>query len=391
MFSSSAGVRLGDLGFGRPISFDANALSGFSSIFLRRADRTEPGSSFTSLFDIDVILETVRRRFDVLWLHGYYSPTHLMAAATQIVLGRRLLVREEQTLLTTRPIWRRALKKPLLRALFSRSHGLFIGDNNRKWFRYYGMPDERLFHVPFCVDNEFFLAEARRLSGQRPRIREALGVPANEPVILSIARLVPKKQPLVLLEAFRRLRASHRCTLLVVGAGPCEEEMRDFVKQFGIPSVVFAGFLNQSEVSQAYSAADVFALASGWDETWGVVVNEAMNFGLPVVVSDKVGCAADLVAHGENGYVFPHDRPDELARYLSLLVTDPARRESFGRRGKGIIAPWNYAKAAEGLFAAMSLAVGPRRWAEAEAHARLAQGTAPPVDCGHVAQGAPDA
>ena len=235
MFSSSAGVRLGDLGFGRPISFDANALSGFSSVFLRRADRTEPGSSFTSLFDIDVILETVRRRFDVLWLHGYYSPTHLMAAATQIVLGRRLLVREEQTLLTTRPAWRSALKKPLLRVLFSRSHGLFIGKNNRQWFRYYGMPDERLFHVPFCVDNEFFLAEARRLSSQRARIREALGVPAKGPVILSIARLVPKKQPLVLLEAFRRLRASHQCTLLVVGAGPCEEEMRDFVKKIGIP------------------------------------------------------------------------------------------------------------------------------------------------------------
>jgi glycosyltransferase involved in cell wall biosynthesis len=211
-------------------------------------------------------------------------------------------------------------------------------------------------------------------------------------VILSIARLVPKKQPLVLLEAFRRLRASHQCTLVVVGAGPCEEEMRDFVKRFGIPNVVFAGFLNQSEVSQAYSVADVFVLASGWDETWGVVVNEAMNFGLPVVVSDKVGCAVDLVAHGENGYVFPHDRPDELARYLSLLITDPARRRSFGQRGAGIIAPWNYTKAAEGLFAAVSVAVGPRRWAEAEAHARLAETTAPPIGCGHLlAQGPPDA
>ena len=168
--------------------------------------------------------------------------------------------------------------------------------------------------------------------------------------------------------------------------------MRDFVSVQRIPDVIFAGFLNQSQISQAYAAADVFALASGWDETWGVVVNEAMNFGLPVVVSDKVGCAADLVAHGENGYVFPHDRPDELARYLSLLITDPARRESFGRRGEGIIAPWNYAKAAEGLFAAVSVAVGPRRWAEAEAHARLAETTAPPVDCGHVvAQGPPDA
>ena len=173
MFSSSAGVRLGDLGFGRPISFDANALSGFSSVFLRRADRTEPGSSFTSLFDMDVILETVRRRFDVLWLHGYYSPTHLMAAATQIVLGRRLLVREEQTLLTTRPAWRSALKKPLLRVLFSCSHGLFIGKNNRQWFRHYGMPDERLFHVPFCVDNDSPSQRRDDYRSQRAALREA--------------------------------------------------------------------------------------------------------------------------------------------------------------------------------------------------------------------------
>ncbi len=133
----------------------------------------------------------------------------------------------------------------------------------------------------------------------------------------------------------------------------------------------FAGFLNQSEVSRAYAAADIFALASGWDETWGLVVNEAMNFGLPVVVSDKVGCAADLVVHGENGYVFDHDRPDELARYLKLLVADAGRREHFGRRGAEIIGSWNYAKAAEGILTAVSVAVGARRWAEAEAHQRL--------------------
>src|SRR4029079_10239403 len=96
----------------------------------------------------------------------------------------------------------------------------------------------------------------------------------------------------------------------------------------------------------------------------------AMNFGLPVVVSDKVGCAADLVEHGENGYVFPHTRPDSLARYLSMLVCDPTRRELFGRRSSEIIAPWSDAVAAGGVLAAMRLAVGEERWVEAENWAR---------------------
>ena len=124
--------------------------------------------------------------------------------------------------------------------------------------------------------------------------------------------------------------------------------MRDFVGRHGIQDVVFAGFMNQSEISRAYAAADIFALVSGWHETWGLVVNEAMNFDLPVVVSDKVGCAADLVHHAENGYVFPHDRPDELARYLTLLITDPARRALFGQRAAETIAPLNDDVAADG-------------------------------------------
>lgn len=371
VFSSSAGVRPSDLGYGRPVSFDADALSGFKSVFLRKADRTEHDGSFTSLLDLDVASELLRQRFDVLWLHGYYSATHLIAATVQLARGGRLLVREEQTLLNPRPAWKTALKRPLLRLLFARSTGLFQGTRNREWFQHHGMPAERLFHVPLCVDNDFFRTEGLRLRPHRSDLRAGFGISADAgPVILSVARLDPRKQPLMLLDAFRRLRADHRCALLLVGSGRCEDEMRDFVRVHGIPDVVFAGFLNQSEISSAYAAADLVALASA-SETWGLVVNEAMNFALPVVASDRVGCVADLVVHGENGYVFPHDRPDELARYLALLVADPARRESLGRRAAEVIAPWNDAAAADGLVAAARAAVGPERWSDAESGARF--------------------
>ena len=353
------------------MTYDVDPLVGFDSTFLRRADRAETDGAFLSLFDLDIVSLLLRRRFDVLWIHGYYSATHLIAAATQLLRGGQVLVREEQTLLNSRPIWKQVLKWPLLRLLFSRSLGLYIGTRNQEWFHHYGMSSARLFHVPFCVDNDRLRAEASRLRPRRSELRAAFCIPAESgPVIASVARIAPEKQPLLVLDAFSRVRASHRCALLIVGSGPCEGELRDHVAKRSIPDVYFAGFLGQTQIANAYAASDVAVLASR-SEPWGLVVNEAMNFGLPVVVSDKVGCAADLVMHGENGYIFSHDRPEELAGYLAQLVEDESRRKSFGRCAAETIAPWNYDAAADGLVSAMRAAVGPERWAQAENGARF--------------------
>jgi len=119
-----------------------------------------------------------------------------------------------------------------------------------------------------------------------------------------------------------------------------------------IPDVIFAGFLNRSEISRAYVAADLLVLPSRINETWGMVVNEAMNFGLPVIVSDKVGCAPDLVENGDNGYVFEHRAVDDLARDLAELVSDSDLRERLGSRSLDRITRWSPQVAADGLVAA---------------------------------------
>jgi glycosyltransferase involved in cell wall biosynthesis len=375
IFSSSAGVRPGDLGYSHPVAFDADALAGFKSLFLARSSVTESRGSFFSLFDVDIIPILIRERFDLVWLHGYYSATHLMASLTQMTRGRKLLIREEQNLLSPRPAWKKALKQTLLRSLFTRSIGMYIGTQNREWFRSHGMPDTRLFHVPFCVDNDALQGEAQRLAGRKRELRDEFAIPPDAgPVILSVARLVPKKQPLLLLESFLALRERHPCFLLVVGTGECEEEMRAFVRRHRVRDIRMVGFLNQSEVGRAYAAADIFVLPSGWDETWGLVVNEAMNFSLPVVVSDRVGSAADLVVHGETGFVFRHNSPQELTNVLSLLVDDAPQRRALGEGGAARITSWNYGAAAEGLCRAARAAVGESRWLEAQTRVHLLPG-----------------
>ncbi len=153
----------------------------------------------------------------------------------------------------------------------------------------------------------------------------------------------------MLLEAFKRVRERRGCALLLVGEG----ELRPALEAAAGPDVRLAGFLNQSELPEAYVAADVFCLPSVEHETWGLVVNEALNFGLPVVVSDKVGCAADLVRDGWNGFVVPAGEPAPLADALEQLVRDADLRALFGERGRELVGEYSIEACADGIVAAL--------------------------------------
>jgi glycosyltransferase involved in cell wall biosynthesis len=371
IFASDQGARRPfAIAEGVSVDWGVDPLDGYRSTFLKNAAHNPSGGSVFALRDYDVIPALRRGRFDVLWLHGYHTLTHVLAATTEKALGGALLYREEQTLLTPRPTWKTALKHVGLRWLFHGSYGLFIGAENLRWLERWGIPPERVFHVPYVVDNEALRRAASLLAPRCRELRAGFGLPAQGPVILSVGRLVEKKQPLHLLRAYQRVRSEGPCSFLVVGTGPLEREMRRTVAAEGIPDVVFAGFLDQTEVTRAYACGDVFALVSSHDETWGLVVNEAMNFGLPIVVSDRVGSASDLVRDGDNGFVVSHDDLDELTSALHRLVVSEDLRTRFGEASRARIAPLTYDVAAAGLLAGVRAAVGEARWSRAEKSAR---------------------
>lgn len=343
IFASSAGVRAFDSGYGQDITWDVDLLAGYRSVFLQGADSAPAlGTSFWSVRSTDIVGLLVRSRFDVLWLDGYNSATYALAIATQTLLGGKLLLREEQTMLHPRSLPVTLAKEVALRALLRGRHALYISTENRRWFEHYGVPSHRLWPAPYTVDNDFFRAQAQRLRPQRQRLRERFGIAGDAgPVVLSVGRLVEKKQPLHTLEVFRRLRRRQRCAMLFVGSGPLERELRAAVERRAVPDVHFAGFLNQTEVSAAYACADVFTLLSREHETFGVVVAEAMNFGLPVVLSEKVGCHADLVTHGHNGYVVSVDDPDAAATALSGIIGDPGTCDRMGQASLQRVGEWS--------------------------------------------------
>jgi glycosyltransferase involved in cell wall biosynthesis len=365
LFGSTAGVRPYDLGYQKAVAWDVDTLAGFDSMFLGKAESNAIATSFLALRDLSVIRLLRQHRPEVLMVHGYNSVTHVAALALAHAENVPLLVREEQTLLDSRPLWKRAIKAAALPIILKRSRGLFIGTHNRAWFEHFGVRSDRLFFTPYVVDNQWLRASCGTPTREEAARRLGVVVDKN-PIIATTSRLIEKKQPLALLTAFGRVREQTMCSLLVAGSGPAEHEMRALVDQLEIPDVHFLGYVKQAEIALVYSLADIFVLFSGFNETWGLVVNEAMNFECPIVVSDRVGSAPDLVVHGENGFVVDHNDIELLAARLLWLVCHGDERRRFGLRSRALIDTWTVDAAAAGVVDAVANAVGRDRWERAD-------------------------
>lgn len=286
----------------------------------------------------------------MLWLHGYNHPTLAAAILIGRARGRRVLVRDDQTLLEPRSTLKLAARRLLVRSLFHGVTGLYVGEESRRFLRYHGLPDDRLFRVPYAVDDGLF--RSRDLSAsERTLLRRAFGVTDDAPVILFSGKLTGEKGESDLIDAFHHVRARHDAWLLFAGEGKARGFLESRVSALGLSNVEFLGFLNQTELADVYRCADVFTLPSSHD-TWGLVVNEAMANGLPVVVSDHVGCAPDLVKEGWNGFVTPVGHVDALAASLTVLVGDPAKRRAFGENSRRHIASFSVAESANSLISA---------------------------------------
>jgi len=178
----------------------------------------------------------------------------------------------------------------------------------------------------------------------------------DQTVILFTGKLIEKKHPFDLLKAYQRAaNNSSKVALVFVGDGALRPELEKYAKEHNLKNVHFVGFKNQTELPKYYTLADIFILPSGLGETWGLVVNEAMCFGLPIIVSDLVGCGPDLVKYGENGYIFPVRDIKKLTEYLLDLIQNPQKRKKFGKKSFEIIQNYSYEKGIEGILKAFSL------------------------------------
>jgi glycosyltransferase involved in cell wall biosynthesis len=348
-YSDSSIGRHFDVDFGTEFEWSTPLLDGYNHRLLSSAKGKPLGKALVWP-NWDLLVEVFRRQYDVIWINSYIGANAFLARLAAFFAGTPVFFRDDTNLLTPRPLWKRVVKDMLLRNFLRGTWAFYVGEENRRYWQSYGIPKERLFFSPHCVDNDFWASKARELAPKRNEIRHTFGIIDDAPVILFCGKFIPKKQPLKLLSAFSTVRQAVHCWLLMVGDGHLRTEVEQRVRESGIQGTVLPGFLNQNELPLAYTAADIFVLPSAYNETWGLVVNEAMNFRLPIVVSDQVGCSRDLVKEGWNGYSFAHQDERQLADVLLELVSDPAMRQEFGGNSASLIGEYSIENCATGII-----------------------------------------
>jgi glycosyltransferase involved in cell wall biosynthesis len=356
LYLSDTSLRGGkDLDFGREVRWDLDLLAGYPSTFVGNAREREP-RGFWSLVAPQIWREVRSGHYDVLWLHGHHYAANLIALTAAKSVGLPVLMRGESHLRLPRGAVKSALRRPIISTLYRGcDRFLAIGSANAAFYRAMGVSERNIFLVPYAVDNERFVRSAKLTEQQRIKVRQQYQIPADRPAILYAAKFTRRKRPLDLLEACRRLRTktTKPHTLVMVGSGELEQELRTFCVNESIDNVLFPGFINQSELPRLYGASDVFVLPSE-HEPWGLAVNEAMCAGLPIVASEEVGCVSDLVQDGVNGYTPPAGDLNGLTEALWHLIEDKNLRRRQGQASLARISQWSFRECADGIRRALA-------------------------------------
>lgn len=305
-----------DPGFGAPVAWDVDLSTGTRTIFLSRDQQQPPGPVLPVAANLERILR--RERFDCVVVNGYNKQAFLRAMLAARLFGATVLHRGESHLMSSERQGALARAKSIaLPLLFRVPHAfLSIGTRNTEYYRRYGVEPKRIHLAPYGVDNEHFAARAT--PERTEALRNELGL-GGKRIILYASKLMTRKGPQHLMEAFRHLEAEpgfEDVHLVFVGDG--EEAER--IRSRATARTHLLGFRNQSELPAYYGLADVFVLPAR-NEAWGLAINEAMSVGTPCIVGETVGCAPDLVVDGVTGLTVPFGDPAALAERLRAALS----------------------------------------------------------------------
>jgi glycosyltransferase involved in cell wall biosynthesis len=305
---------------------------------------------------IDESLE--RDRPDAVGIVGYVRP-ECLATLRWAERCRRpvVLLSESQHIDKRRVWWKEAIKSRRVRRCAS---ALVGGPRHRSYLTALGMPEERIALGYNAVDN---VGLASRAEIARQRDRHDLAV--SGPFLLAVSRLVPEKNLAMLIRAFAQVREKGRFrgvwSLVICGDGPERRALGALVERAGLQGLVhFPGFLQEADLVQYYAFASAFVHPSR-SEPWGLVVNEAAACGLPLVVSDRAGCAETLVPDpvGTTGRRIDPANEDDLAEAIAWVASlAEAEREAMGLRAREIVGRWGPDRFAQGMFDALAMASG---------------------------------
>ncbi len=339
-----------DKKFGRFVKWDIPLTEGYEHEFVKNISPWPGPNTLWGTINPQLIHKIKAFRPDLLLVYGWKNLSHLHAM--QYFHGKiPVLFRGDSTMLDTTQNIKDQIRSRLLRKIYKLvDYALYVGSENKKYYLVHGMQESQLIFVPHAVNNEHFSDLDGSFSRNARQWRKELGLDDKNLTFLYAGKFEPKKNLRLLITAFMRDNdPSHR--LILVGNGQQEQELKNLA--YRDKRIIFLAFQNQKKMPVVYRLGHVLVLPSAWGETWGLVVNEAMASGRAVIVSNRVGCASDLVHPRDNGYIFNHKNILDLSYILEKTTIEKA--EKMGLKSLEIIKHWSYDTGLENMSHLLSL------------------------------------
>jgi glycosyltransferase involved in cell wall biosynthesis len=340
-YCSLRGAQAGhDPEFGASIQWDVPLLDGYTW-----SEVPNHGSGDESFFGLrnPGLWKIIRKgSYDaVLCFTGYLNVTFWIARLAAKYSKAAFLFGTDATTLSSRDgrAWKSTLKKIIWPRLFRLADQVIVPSSGSVHLMHsLGIPEDHVTLTPYSVDNDWWMKKASQ--ADCVAVRESWGAAPETAVILFCAKLQAWKRPLDLLRAFTRAKLSN-ALLVFAGEGPLRLQLESEALASGIaPYVRFLGFINQSQLPAVYGSADLMVLPSDY-EPFAVVVNEAMCCACPVIASDRVGAARDLVAPVAPEFIFPCGNVDALSTILKDALADRIRLQALARSAAAHIHTWS--------------------------------------------------
>jgi glycosyltransferase involved in cell wall biosynthesis len=334
-----------DSGFGKDVEWDIPLLEGYDSTFVNNISRNPGSHYFKGIINPTLIQEIERWKPNAVLIFGWNFDSHLKAMR-HFKHKIPVYFRGDSTMIDERHRLKKTARKFFLRWVYSNiDFAFYVGEMNKNYYIAHGLKKNQLIFAPHVIDNERFYDNNGNYKLTALKWRRDIGIKDDEIIFLFAGKFEPKKNPLLLLRAFTKINNSNT-HLIFVGNGILEEELKNTA--LNNKMIHFLPFQNQSVMPVVYRLGDVFILPSqGPGETWGLAVNEAMACSLPVIVSNKVGCAVDLVKQNINGFIFTSNNLSDLEKCMTEYLTscmpvrtgmpDPVKLNRMGKASLQIV------------------------------------------------------
>ena len=304
-----------DPGFNKTIEWDIPLLAGYEYEFLENTAISKGSHHFNGIINPGIIKKIDAFKPDALLVYGWKFRSHLQVLRHY---KNRVPVwfRGDSVLLNEKKGIKSLCKKVALQWVYRHiDKALYCGTNNKIYFEESGLQPDQLIRAFHAVENERFENKSERYSEIAGTFKTQLKIDSGDIVFLFAGKLIPTKDLATLIEVISKFNKDG-VHLVIVGNGPLESSLKTMSE--ATANIHFLDFQNQTVMPAVYQICDIFVLPS-MGETWGLSVNEAMAAGKAILISDKCGCAIDLVKNGENGYIFKaKDRKDLFEKMLLL-------------------------------------------------------------------------